>query len=158
MSFKKIKSHKMTEGELRQLWKDEYCDPLKPIHTFDKIPVKFYEPMFDHVFFESANRIARDKSILSLNRLEKMLWIRDTLQDPTSLLKQGWDRDNKTYDNGRRVALVKNNYVVIIRFTGLLKASFVTAYELTDTQGNDQKILTSPDWIRDEKYVGKAQK
>jgi hypothetical protein len=88
--------------------------------------------------------------------LEKILWIKDTLEDPTAMLKQGWDRDSKTYDNERRVALVKNNYVVIIRFTGLLKAAFVTAYELTDEEGNNNKILMSPDWIRDEKYVGKA--
>ncbi|MBT1704450.1 hypothetical protein [Chryseosolibacter indicus] len=147
----------MTEAELRRLWKDEYCDPGKAILTFDNVQVKFYENMFDHVFFESANRKFRDKSILSLNRLEKMLWIKDTLQDPTAVLKQGWDRDTKTYDNGRRVALVKDGYVVVIRFTGLLKASFVTAYELTDEEGNNNKILTSPDWIRDEQYVGKAQ-
>lgn len=156
MGYKKIQSHKMTEPELRQLWKDEYCNTGKPIHTFDKIHVKFHESMFDHVFYESADRKFRDKSILSLNRLEKMLWIRDTLEDPTAVLKQGWDRDSKTYDNGRRVALVKNNYVVIIRFTGLFKAAFVTAYELTDDEGNNSKILTSPNWIRDEKYVGKA--
>lgn len=156
MEFKKIKSHKMTEPELRQLWKDEYCDLAKPICTFDRVHVKFYESMFDHVFFESANRKFRDKSILSLNRLEKMLWIKATLQDPTAVLKQGWDRDAKTYDNGRRVALVKNNYVVVIRFTGLLRASFVTAYELTDEEGNNNKILASPDWIKDEQYVGKA--
>ena len=156
MEYKKIKSHKMTEEELRKLWKDEYCDPLKPIHTFDKVHVKFYDSMFDHIFYESVDRKFRDKSILSLNRLEKMLWIKDILQDPDVVLKQGWDRDSKTFDNGRRVALVRNNYVAIIRFTGLLKASFVTAYELTDEYGNNQKILNSPDWIKDEKYVGKA--
>ncbi|MFM8739943.1 MAG: hypothetical protein ACKOC0_07025 [Cytophagales bacterium] len=154
MAFKKIKSHKMTEAELRQLWRDEYCDVTKPIYTFDNVLVKFFEDMFDHAFYESDNRKERDKSILSLNRLEKMLWIKDTLTDPEAILKQGWDRDKKEYDNGRRVALVKENYVVIIRFTGLLKAKFITAYEL-QVDENIHNIMDSPDWIRDEKFVGK---
>jgi hypothetical protein len=96
---------------------------------------------------ESADRKARDKSILSLNRLEKMLWIKDVLCDPTAILKQGWNRDTKTYYDDRRVAMVKNNYVVIIRFTGILKAKLVSAYELQEDH-NINKILTSPDWIR----------
>lgn len=67
-----------------------------------------------------------------------------------SILKQGWDRDIKSYDNSRRVALVKDNYVVIIRFTAFLKASFVTAYEL---QSNEEKVSKSPEWIRDKRFV-----
>ncbi|MEO6286660.1 MAG: hypothetical protein ABIN80_24940 [Dyadobacter sp.] len=156
MSYKKIKAQKMTEAEFRQLWKDEYCDKANPIFTFDKIQVKFFEDMFDHAFYESDDRQARDKSILSLNRLEKMLWIKETLCDPDAVLKQGWDRDQKTYHNSRRVALVKNGYVVIIRFTGELRAKFVTAYEIQSTD-NVNTIMDSPDWIRDEAYVGKKR-
>ena len=70
--------------------------------------------------------------------------------DPTSILKQGWDKDIKSYDNSRRVALVKDNYIVIIRFTSFLKASFVTAYEL---QTNEDKVKESPDWIKDKRFV-----
>ena len=44
-----------------------------------------------------------DKSILSLNRLEKMMWIKDTLEDATALMKQGWDKQKKRYDNNKRV-------------------------------------------------------
>jgi hypothetical protein len=143
----------MTEAQLRQLWKDEYCNPATPIHTLDKVLVQFREDMFDHVFYESDNRKARDKSILSLNRLEKMLWIKETLLDPSALLKQGWDRDRKRYENSRRVAFIKGSYMVVIRFTGLLKASFVTAYEMQDDI-SIQKVLDSPDWIKEEKYIG----
>lgn len=152
MEYKKIKSHKMGEAELRQLWKDEYCDKAKPISTTDNVLVSFFEDMFDHCFYESYNRKERDKSILSYNRLEKMLWIKATLTDPDSLLKQGWDRDSKTHDNSRRLAMIKGNYVVIIRFTGFLKAKFVTAYELQEDQ-NIKKIVESPDWVRDGRYV-----
>jgi hypothetical protein len=145
MAYKKIKSYQLTEEQMRQIWADEYCDKAKPIITFDDILVSFYPNMFNHCFYESANRQAKDKSLISLNRLEKILWIKDTLQDPTALLKQGWDKDEKKYVNDRRVAFVKNNYIVIIRFTGTKKASFVTAYELQEDD-NIAKIKTSPQW------------
>jgi hypothetical protein len=149
MEYKKIKPQKMTEEELRQLWKTEYC--ISEILTFDNIKVKFYEDMFDHVFFESADRIEKDKSILSYNRLEKMLWIKDVLMDATAILKMGWNTTGKEYFKDRRLAIVKGNYVVIIRFTGLLKAKLVTAYE----KSNIDNILDSPDFERSEKYFGK---
>lgn len=62
------------------------------------------------------------------------------------MLKQGWDRDKKKYVNDRRVAFVKNNYIVIIRFTGIKKASFITAYELQEDE-NIKKIKNSPQWV-----------
>jgi hypothetical protein len=145
MEYRKLKSHKMSEIELRQLWKEEYCDPEKPVITFDGIIVKFYPEMFDHAFFESDNRIAKDKSILSLNRCEKMLWIKVTLQDPTAALKQGWISKTKSYDNSRRVALVKDNYVVIITIYTKGKARFISAYQIDD-EDNLKKLLNGPDW------------
>jgi hypothetical protein len=148
MAYKKIKSHKLTEAELRKIWKDEYCD--QDIFTFDNVHVKFYEDMFDHMFFEKADRTAKVKSILSLNRLEKIFWIKETLLDSTAILKKGWDNVNKKYFTDRRVAIVKGNYVVIIRFTGLLKAKIVTAYEKNDIDN----ILNSPDFEKDTKYFG----
>ncbi len=146
MAYKKTKSYQLTESQMRQIWADEYCNSTKPIFTFDDILVAFYPNMFDHCFYESAHRKAKDKSLISLNRLEKILWIKDTLQDPTAMLKQGWDRDKKKYVNDRRVAFVKNNYIVIIRFTGIKKASFVTAYEIQEDE-NIKKIKNSPQWV-----------
>jgi hypothetical protein len=150
MEYKKLKPHLMDvstrETELRLIWKTEYC--MNPIITFDDVLVKFYEDMFDHAFYESSSRKSKDKSILSLNRLEKMLWIKDTLQDETAILKKGWDSKTKTYFKDRRVAIIKNNYVVIIRFTGMLTAKFVTAYEKNDIEN----IEDSPDFERTEQY------
>jgi hypothetical protein len=150
MAYKKIKSHQSTEAELRNIWREEYCD--KEIRTFDNVQVLFFEDMFDHVFFESADRREKEKSILSLNRLEKIYWIKDTLQDSMAILKKGWDAKRKEYFKDRRVAIVKNNYVVIIAFTGFLKANFVTAYEKNDIEN----ILNAPDFERSEKYFGKG--
>lgn len=151
MGYKKLKPHTMDEAtreqDFRILWKNIYCDSTKPIHTFDGILVKFYENMFDHCFKESYNHIAKDKSILSLNRLEKMLWIKDTLEDTASLLKQGWNKDKKAYVPDRRVTLVKDNYIVIISVNRTrTQARFITAYEIQ----NDEKIAqikAAPNWI-----------
>ena len=94
---------------------------------------------------------AKDKSILSLNRLEKIYWIEDALQDPYAILKKGCDNKKKEYFSDRRVAIVNGNYVVIIVFVGFLIANFVTAYEKNDMS----KILNAPDFERNEKYFGK---
>ncbi len=153
MAYKKIKPYliaeELREKEMRKLWKEEYC--ISEIETFDGVKVKFFEDMFDHCFFESDNRKKKDKSILSLNRLEKILWIKDTLQDGDALLKKGWNTQEKEHYKDRRVAIVKGNYVVIIRFTGLLKAKLVTAYE----KNNIENILKGPDFERSEVFFGK---
>ncbi len=146
MAYKKIKPQDFSEEQLREIWKTEYC--AAPIATFDGVLVKFYEDKFDHIFYESANRKEKDKSILSYNRLEKIYWIKETLQDATAILKKGWDNVNKEYFKDRRLSIIKGNYVVVIRFTGKLKASLVTAYEKEDISN----ILNSPDFEKTEAF------
>lgn len=143
MAYRKIKPQNFTEEELREIWNAEYCNAN--IITFDGISVQFYASMFDHCFYESDNRKAKDKSILSYNRLEKIYWIKETLQDANAILKQGWDGKTKTYDNSRRVALIKGNYVVIIIVFSTSRARFVTAYEITENE-NLEKIMNSPNF------------
>lgn len=155
MAYKKIKPHLIPEDirevEMRNLWKEEYCN--SNIETFDGVQVSFYEDMFDHIFFESSNRVRKDKSILSLNRLEKILWIKDTLLDKEAILKKGWNTKEKEFYTNRRVAVVKGNYVVIIRFTGVLKAKLVTAYEKNDIEN----ILEGPDFERGKEFFGEKK-
>lgn len=147
MAYKKIKAHKMEEADLRAIWEEEYCK--EPIITFDNVVVRCYADQFDHLFFESADRRLKDKTILSYNRLEKIYWIKDTLQDASAILKKGWDNDKKEYFKDRRVAIVKGNYVVVIRFTGKLKAKITTAYEKDDITN----IMTSEDFDKDCIYL-----
>lgn len=143
MRYKKIKPHLMEERELREIWRVEYCEQI--IKTFDDIEVQFFDSMFDHCFYESANRRKKDKSILSLNRLEKIYWIKDALIDQEAILKIGWDSTSKSYTKSRRVTIVKNNYVVVILLFSDKKARFITAYEVNE-QENLAKILGSPDF------------
>lgn len=143
MPYKKIKPYNLTETELRELWDKEYCELV--IKTFDDIVVQFFANMFDHCFYESDNRKAKDKSILSYNRLEKIYWIKDALADPDSILKRGWDAKTKTYTNSRRVNLVKGNYIVVIVIFAEKKARFITAYEVNDDE-NLELIKNSPDF------------
>lgn len=148
MVYRRINPKHINETDMRTIWKDEYCQA--PIVTFDSVEVRCYEDMFDHIFYESANNQQKDKSILSLNRLQKIYWIKETLQDATAILKKGWNSKEKKPYNNRRVAIVKGNYVVIIRFTGLLKAKLVTAYEKNDIEN----ILNSEDFVKTVEFFG----
>ena len=142
MPYKKLRGK--GEQEYRDIFDETYCK--SPIITFDGISVKFFSNMFDHAFHESADKRQGDKSLFSYNRAEKIMWIKETLEDPTAILKQGWMRGTKSYTSSRRVAIVKNNYVVILRFIDSSKkvAKFVTAYEAYDSI---DKSMNSPDWV-----------
>lgn len=143
MVYRKIKPYNLNEEELRALWLKSYCE--NPIITFDEIAVRFFPDMFDHCFYESENRKKKDKSILSYNRLEKIFWIKDALEDTSALLKIGWDSKRKKHDSSRRVALVKGNYIVIIQIIKEKKAKFITAFEMHEDK-NLELIKKGPDW------------
>ena len=143
MVYKKIKPYNHDEQHFRKLWAEVYCE--QQIYTFDNIEVKFYANMFDHCFYESADRKKKDKSILSYNRLEKILWIKDALEDPDAIIKQGWVNKEKRYDSKRRVTIVKGNYIVVILVYSVKKARFITAYEVNDEK-NLELIKNSPNW------------
>ena len=78
-----------------------------------------------------------------------MLWIKETLQDATATLKEGWLKEEKRYDKLRRVAIVKDDYIVIIAIFKPYVARFITAYPV-DSDENLARILASPDWKREK--------
>lgn len=149
MEYKKLKAHLSSPEEFRKIWKEYYC--TAPIETFDGVLVYCYEDMFNHVFFESDERKPGDKSILSLNRLEKILWIKAALQDPDAILKCGWNKSSKNYLDNRRVTIVKGNYVVVIRFTAFKKAKLITAFEKNEVDN----VLRAPDFDKNSPYLKK---
>lgn len=112
-----------TPAEYRTFFEATYCHG--PVITFDGIAVRFRKRDFNHCFFESV--IEKDDTF-SPERAKRLLWIKTALQDPDADLYVGWDNKKKCLAHDRRVAIVVQNYVVIIRFTGPKAAVFVTAF------------------------------
>lgn len=106
-------------------WELHYC--RGPIHTFDGIAVRFRKNDFDHAFYET---VKREKDLFSQKRAERLHWIKTTLQDPMSDRFIGWDSKKRQYDLARRVAIVVDNYVVVIAILSekINEARFITAY------------------------------
>ena len=135
--------HYATEAEYRVHYERCYCRAV--IHTFDGMRVYFPKRQFGDAFFESASRKARDKSVFSSRRAERIDWIRAALEDPTAELYQGWDRNKKVIDHGRRVTLVFGSYVVVLRINSKRHtATFITAY--VANPDTIRKIRSGPRW------------
>ncbi|MFZ1708760.1 MAG: hypothetical protein WAW20_09210 [Anaerolineae bacterium] len=135
--------HYATEAEYRAHYERCYCRVV--IHTLDGLRVYFPRQQFDDAFFESANRRARDKSIFSLTRAERIDWIRAAIEDPAAELYLGWDRDKKVIAHGRRITLVFGNYVVVLQVSNKgNQATFVTAY--VASPDTIRKIRSNPRW------------
>lgn len=133
-----------TEAEYRQFFNEEYCN--KVIFTHDGIEVKFRPEHFNHAFFKNASRRAKDKSLFSRERAERITWIKQALQDTNLTLYAGWDSKKKRYDHTRRVCLVTpDGYVVVLRIISDTNAVFNTAY-LIDNPDVEAKIKGSPIW------------
>jgi hypothetical protein len=135
--------HYATEAEYRRHYEDHCCRAV--IYTFDGLRVYFPKQQFDDAFYESANRSARDKSVFSRKRAERMDWLVAAVQDKTAEIFAGWDREKKRIDPKRRVTLIYGNYVVVLQIN-LKKSSatFVTAY-VADA-GTLAKIRLQPRW------------
>ncbi len=71
------------------------------------------------------------------------MWIKEALEDKTADLRIGWDKKYKRYDQNSRLAIVVNDYVVIVWLRNKEEGKFVTAYQADNSIG---KILTSPRW------------
>lgn len=114
------------------------------IKTFDDIRVFFKKEDFAHCFYESET--FRDDTFSKV-RAERILWIKETLENPHADLRCGWISKHKNIDCNRRVAVVNGNYVVVISILqkkdGKLKAKFITAYV---ADKSIHKILQLPKW------------
>lgn len=133
-----------TEGEYRTHFERVYCQ--ESIRTHDGILVRFRKNQFDHCMFESSRRDST-KDQFSSARAERIDWIKATLQNPAARLYQGWDSKRKRHDATHRVAVVYQDFVVIIRLRDRtsqpLSAQFVTAYKADNSL---RKIENSPRW------------
>lgn len=137
-----------SEEQFREIWHNEYVS--QTIFTHDSIRVHFYDDNFDHAFYESSGRNVRKsdplhKDVLSLQRLARIMWIKQVLMDESAKMVVGYDHKSKTYIRNKRVSIVKGNYVVVIQLYGdNTHAKFITAYV---ADNSITKILASPEWI-----------
>ena len=141
--------HYNTVDEYRRHYGSTYCGGL--IKTFDGVRVYFSPGKFEHVFYESSTRDGV-KDAFSPVRAQRIDWIRATLQHPEADLLKGWDKRRGRYDDTRRVAVVYEEFVVVVRFwirrrDMSLKADFVTCYQ---ADNSIDKIRSSPAWSRSD--------
>ncbi|MGV1098577.1 hypothetical protein ACUUL3_04105 [Thiovibrio sp. JS02] len=139
--------HYETVAEYREHYENIYCRGI--IYTSDGIRVYFSAAKFGHVFYESS---ARDggKDVFSPVRAQRIDWIRATLEHPEAYLFQGWNKKTRLYDETRRVAVVYEDFVVVIALSlkrdNSLKANFITCYQAENSIG---VIRRSPFWSRE---------
>ena len=133
------------ESDCKKYFIDNYCNVQ--ISTHDGIIVKFHKDMFEHAFYvRSQKKWKSNKDHYSVDRGERIDWIKYVLNDSTIIPRQGYDKAKKGFDNSRRVAfLAPNNFVVVIQLIGKRRARFVTAY-LVDSTDVANKIIASPIW------------
>jgi hypothetical protein len=134
-----------TEIEYRTHYEDTYCK--RPIITFDGIRVYFRKNLFDHCMYESSKRNGV-KDLFSRTRAERIDWIKATLNNPNSDLYFGWNNKKDSIDRNRRVAVVYEDFVVIIQVKKkqdgrIHKAEFVTAYQ---AENSISRIRAMPMW------------
>ena len=124
--------------EYQTAWHTQYCQ--QPIFTFDEIRVWFRKEDFNHAFYES---VKAKNDTFSKRRAERMHWIKVALQDPKSERFAGWDKVKKRYDHSRRVAIVMQDYIVVISLlqNKNSEARFITAY-VGDRTGKNGKPAT----------------
>ena len=128
--------------QYRQHFENIYC--RRPLATFDGIQVRFRRKDFNHCFFES---VKSKNDTFSQERAKRMDWIKAALEDPSSELHVGWIKKKRRYDTKRRVAIVMNNYIVIISIKRDLSADFCTAY-LADTEPLKGQNLSTLELIK----------
>ncbi|MDH4909797.1 hypothetical protein [Xanthomonas euvesicatoria] len=137
-----------TSAEYRQHYERVYC--RGNIRTPDEIRVYFDAKKFDHAFYESVGRDGQ-KDTFSEVRAQRIDWIQATLTHPGATLFQGWDKTAGQVDVTRRVAVIYEDFVVVIALSltrdSVLKANFITCYQADSSIG---KIRSSPTWSHEE--------
>lgn len=131
-----------TETEYRQLFNETYCE--SSIITHQNLAVSFYPEMFDHAFFSRSDRRSDVKDVFDQDRVQRILWIKDVLQDSSIPIYQGYNTKKKKPEPRAKVSLLTpDGYVVIIRIEKEGKARFQTAYVINDNSVQ-KKIESNP--------------
>ena len=127
----------------RGFYHSTYC--VRPIETHDGIKVRFRRNQFAHIVQESSNRDGV-KDTPSPQRMQRLGWIKIALQDTSLIFKAGWDNKNKVNDHHRRITIMIDDFVVVIRLKSASAADFITSY-VADDERTREKLRDAPDWI-----------
>lgn len=118
------------------------------VFTNGGVRVFFRQQRFSHAFYDNWGQ-GGAKRQFSKMRGERMNWIRDTLESPQTVCRQGWLAKNRAHTPARGVFHLYGDFVVIVRFSltrsGALKGNFITCYAASDSIG---KITAAPLWDR----------
>lgn len=128
-----------TQQEFLEHFVNLYC--RHPVTTFDGIQVRFRRDQFYHCCFDSIH--TKDDTF-SQERAERLPWIKTVLESPDAELRVGWDNVNKRPATNRRVAIILESYIVIIKLRSNGRANFVTAF--VDNGRAVAQIRTNPLW------------
>lgn len=142
MSLPPLLNLGLDTNRYREYFEQTYC--VGPITTFDGIDVRFRKEDFDHCCYRSSRR-NRLKDSFDILRARRLGWIKEALKAKDAQLRVGWDRVKRSYESKRRVAVVYEDYVVVIAITGPSRARFITAYK-TEDYSTIEKILAGPAW------------
>lgn len=138
-----------TVSEYKQHYEKHY--QRGNIFTVDGIRVYFQPQKFGHAFYKNSQGKSGDKDVFAPERAQRMDWIRATLAHPDARLYFGWNKATRCYDEGRRVSVIYENFVVVIEL-GLtrkneLRANFVTCYV---ADASIEAIENSPIWSKEK--------
>jgi hypothetical protein len=86
------------------------------------------------------------KDIFSHRRAERLGWIKIALKDPNLKFKAGWDNKKKVNDHKRRITVMIDDFVVVVRLKSATEAEFITCY-VADDERTKEKLRNAPDWI-----------
>lgn len=132
-------------GEYKRHYERQY--QRGNIRTFDDIRVYFQPQKFGHAFYKNSLNKKGAKDEFAPERAQRMDWIRATLLHPEAKIYMGWNKEDKCYQEDRRVSVVYGEFVVVIELSinlkGELKGNFVTCYIADQSM---DKIAGSPVW------------
>jgi hypothetical protein len=131
------------EAEYREHFRKYYAGMQSPIVTHDGLTVYFFLDNFDHAFFTNSPG-SPVKDTFALDRAERMMWVKNILQDPSVELYRRIMPNGKV----RRIALDASiPYTVIIQINKKKPniAKFITAY-IVNSPSALTKMCSNPKW------------
>jgi hypothetical protein len=116
-----------TEDEYREHYRRCYVDATPPILTVDGVPVRFFDEVFDHAFFDASDRRTGNKDRFSIARAQRIDWIRFAIEEGGRVEYFEWTDDQ---GHPRRELLLGGAYLVVLQFRGKARnwAKFITAF------------------------------